>query len=63
MYNKQIQEKDFELHSYRELQDRSNENRLRLEKDVEKLMDELRTKDEQLYELSGELYSLEQRYH
>ena len=31
--------------------------------DIEKLMDELRAKDEQMYEISGELYTLEQRYH
>ena len=53
-----LEEKNYEINSYREIQDKLNITRERQEEIINNLNEELREKDEQLFQISAQLCEL-----
>jgi hypothetical protein len=57
-----VQEHIYELNSVKELYQKVSAAREKLDQKVAQMEDEIREKDEQLYNISAQLYTLQQSY-
>lgn len=61
--NRNLEERAYEVNSYKEVQERLSTVREKQETIIHELSDELKQKEEQLLNLTDQLFEIEQKYH